>query len=89
MGSLGAMADGSRDRYFQARASRPRSSCPRASRAACPYRGSLTSNIHQLVGGLRSGMGYVGAADLAELRTEGALRAHLARRGCARATCTT
>jgi IMP dehydrogenase len=33
-----------------------------------PYRGSLTSNVHQMVGGLRSGMGYVGAADLAELR---------------------
>ncbi len=33
-----------------------------------PYRGNLTSNIHQLLGGLRSGMGYVGAADLADLR---------------------
>mgnify|MGYP006058017883 FL=1 len=33
-----------------------------------PYRGSLTSNIHQMVGGLRSGMGYLGAADLSELR---------------------
>ncbi len=44
------------------------SSCPRASRAAIPYRGSLTSNIHQLVGGLRSGMGYVGSPTLAALR---------------------
>jgi IMP dehydrogenase len=67
MGSLGAMRKGSKDRYGQAGA-RTRSSCPRASRAACPYRGSLASIVHQLVGGLRSGMGYTGAARSRRLR---------------------
>ena len=42
-----------------------------------PYRGSLSSNVHQLLGGLRSGMGYCGAHDLAELRRSRALRADL------------
>jgi IMP dehydrogenase len=67
MGSLGAMADGSRDRYFQADVEAAKL-VPEGIEGRVPYRGSLTSNVHQLVGGLRSGMGYVGAADLAELR---------------------
>jgi IMP dehydrogenase len=68
MGSLGAMADGSRDRYFQGDVDEPSKLVPEGIEGRVPYRGSLTSNIHQLVGGLRSGMGYVGAADLVELR---------------------
>jgi IMP dehydrogenase len=67
MGSLGAMADGSRDRYFQGDVEAAKL-VPEGIEGRVPYRGSLTSNVHQLVGGLRSGMGYVGAADLAELR---------------------
>jgi IMP dehydrogenase len=57
---------------------RRRSSSPRASRAACPTRAALTASIYQLVGGLRAGMGYVGARDIARSGRE-ALRAHLER----------
>ena len=67
MGSLGAMADGSRDRYFQGDVESAKL-VPEGIEGRVPYRGSLTSNVHQLVGGLRSGMGYVGAGDLTELR---------------------
>jgi IMP dehydrogenase len=67
MGSLGAMSDGSADRYFQAEVDQSKH-VPEGIEGRIPYRGSLTSNIHQLVGGLRSGMGYVGAADLPDLR---------------------
>ena len=68
MGSLGAMTDGSADRYFQAEVRDASKLVPEGIEGRIPYRGSLTSNVHQLVGGLRSGMGYVGSADLAELR---------------------
>ena len=68
MGSIGAMSDGSADRYFQADIRDRGKLVPEGIEGRIPYRGSLTSNIHQLLGGLRSGMGYVGAADLAELR---------------------
>jgi IMP dehydrogenase len=68
MGSLGAMSDGSADRYFQAEVRDASKLVPEGIEGRIPYRGSLTSNVHQLVGGLRSGMGYVGSADLAELR---------------------
>jgi IMP dehydrogenase len=67
MGSLGAMSDGSADRYFQAEVQNTKL-VPEGIEGRIPYRGSLTSNIHQLVGGLRSGMGYVGAPSLPELR---------------------
>jgi IMP dehydrogenase len=68
MGSLGAMADGSADRYFQAEVKDGSKMVPEGIEGRIPYRGSLTSNVHQLVGGLRSGMGYVGAHDLEALR---------------------
>jgi IMP dehydrogenase len=68
MGSLGAMSEGSADRYFQAEIDDHSKLVPEGIEGRIPYRGSLTSNIHQLVGGLRSGMGYVGARDLAQLR---------------------
>jgi IMP dehydrogenase len=70
MGSIGAMTDGSADRYFQAEVEAASEFVPEGIEGRIPYRGSLTSNIHQLVGGLRSGMGYVGAASLAELRSK-------------------
>ena len=68
MGSLGAMADGSADRYFQAEIEHSSKLVPEGIEGRIPYRGNLSSNIHQLVGGLRSGMGYVGAPDLPQLR---------------------
>ena len=68
MGSVGAMTDGSADRYFQAEVVDATKLVPEGIEARIPYRGSLTSNVHQLVGGLRSGMGYVGSPDLAALR---------------------
>ena len=68
MGSLGAMTDGSADRYFQAEVGDANKLVPEGIEGRIPYRGSLTSNIHQLMGGLRSGMGYTGSENLAELR---------------------
>jgi IMP dehydrogenase len=68
MGSIGAMTQGSADRYFQAGVSDAGKLVPEGIEGRIPYRGSLTSNVHQLVGGLRSGMGYVGAPCLAALR---------------------
>ncbi len=70
MGSLGAMADGSKDRYFQGDVEDNRKLVPEGIEGRVPYRGSLSSSIHQLVGGLRAGMGYCGAATLAELRAK-------------------
>ena len=68
MGSMGAMTDGSADRYFQGEVEDSRKLVPEGIEGRIPYRGSLTSNIHQLLGGLRAGMGYVGAASLEALR---------------------
>lgn len=67
MGSLGAMAKGSKDRYGQASVEDTGKLVPEGIEGQVPYRGSLSTNIFQLVGGLRSGMGYVGAKDLLEL----------------------
>ncbi|MBC7385901.1 MAG: IMP dehydrogenase [Cryobacterium sp.] len=70
MGSVGAMAQaqGSKDRYFQAEVSNNDKLVPEGIEGRVPYRGSLGANIHQLVGGLKAGMGYVGAKDLASLQ---------------------
>ena len=68
MGSLGAMAAGSRDRYFQSDVENDKL-VPEGIEGRVPYRGGLSQSIHQLFGGLRSGMGYCGAANLAELRS--------------------
>ena len=67
MGSLGAMSMGSKDRYGQANVEDIGKLVPEGIEGQVPYRGSLSSNIFQLVGGLRSGMGYVGAKNLKEL----------------------
>jgi IMP dehydrogenase len=69
MGSIGAMADGSRDRYFQSNVSNDKL-VPEGIEGRVPYRGSLSQSLHQLYGGLRSGMGYCGAPDLASLRRD-------------------
>ncbi|MDI3317644.1 MAG: IMP dehydrogenase [Bacillota bacterium] len=66
MGSLGAMRQGSSDRYFQEGNGKL---VPEGVEGRVPYRGSLSDMVYQLVGGLRSGMGYVGAPDIETLRT--------------------
>jgi IMP dehydrogenase len=68
MGSIGAMKDGSRDRYFQAEAEGESKLIPEGIEGRVPYRGALANSIFQLVGGLKSGMGYVGARSLEELQ---------------------
>jgi IMP dehydrogenase len=67
MGSLGAMEAGSADRYAQEGAERGKS-VPEGIEGQVPYKGPLSGLVEQLVGGLRSGMGYVGVANLQELR---------------------
>ena len=67
MGSLGAMAAGSRDRYFQLGVETEKL-VPEGIEGRVPYRGSLSQSLHQLFGGLRSGMGYCGAPNLSALR---------------------
>ena len=68
MGSLGAMQEGSADRYFQEE-NDARKFVPEGIEGRVPYKGAVADTIYQLVGGLRSGMGYVGAGDIEELRT--------------------
>jgi len=68
MGSLGAMSQGSSDRYFQSETSTASKLVPEGIEGKVPYRGPLANVIYQLLGGLRSGMGYVGAASIEELQ---------------------
>jgi IMP dehydrogenase len=68
MGSLGAMKQGSGDRYFQEDMESSSKMVPEGIEGKVPFRGPLSDMIYQLVGGLRSGMGYVGAKDIEELR---------------------
>lgn len=70
MGSLGAMAQGSSDRYFQEDTSSPEKLVPEGVEGRVPYKGPMINIIHQLMGGLRSSMGYTGCADLDEMRTK-------------------
>ena len=67
MGSIGAMTERMRDRYGQQEVADGKL-VPEGIEGRVPHRGSLASNVEQLIGGLQSGMGYVGAANLAELR---------------------
>ncbi|MFH2123078.1 MAG: IMP dehydrogenase [Pseudomonadota bacterium] len=68
MGSIGAMRKGSSDRYFQSEVSNQSKLVPEGIEGKVPYRGPLADVIYQLLGGLRSGMGYVGAGTIEELR---------------------
>ncbi|MEC7184168.1 MAG: IMP dehydrogenase, partial [Bdellovibrionota bacterium] len=68
MGSLGAMKQGSKDRYGQASVIDMGKLVPEGIEGQVPYKGPLSTTIYQLVGGLRSGMGYVGAKNLIELK---------------------
>ena len=70
MGSVGAMKDGSKDRYGQGDVEEEMKLVPEGIEGQIPYKGSLAFNVHQLVGGLRSGMGYLGSRTIQELRTK-------------------
>ena len=67
MGSMGAMACGSRDRYFQ---QNNKKLVPEGVEGRVPFRGPVSETIYQMMGGLRSGMGYVGAHNIEQLRTQ-------------------
>jgi IMP dehydrogenase len=69
MGSLGAMAKGSSDRYFQDKSAGVEKLVPEGIEGRIPYKGSMTAIVHQLMGGLRASMGYTGCRNLDELRT--------------------
>ena len=72
MGSIGAMeGGGSKDRYFQEAEDEPIKLVPEGIEARVPYRGAVKNIVHQLIGGLRSGMGYTGCGDLETLRSKG------------------
>jgi len=67
MGSLGAMAEGSKDRYFQENMDKL---VPEGIEGRIPYKGAIADTIFQLVGGLRAGMGYCGVRNIEELKTK-------------------
>jgi len=67
MGSLGAMAEGSSDRYFQEDAQKL---VPEGIEGRTPYKGSVSETVFQLIGGLRAGMGYCGVINIEELQTK-------------------
>ncbi|RKH41099.1 IMP dehydrogenase [Corallococcus sp. AB049A] len=69
MGSLGAMKQGAKDRYFQSDVEAVKL-VPEGIEGRVPYKGTLAMNVHQMLGGIRSGMGYVGCATIEELRTK-------------------
>ncbi len=70
MGSIGAMKEGSKDRYFQADVETAQKLVPEGIEGRVPYKGPLRESIYQLVGGLRSSMGYLGCATIAELHAK-------------------
>ena len=70
MGSLGAMADGSKDRYFQDTTREVEKLVPEGIEGRVPFKGPMAAIVHQMVGGLRASMGYTGCASIAEVRTK-------------------
>ena len=71
MGSIGAMKEGSKDRYFQADVESEIKLVPEGIEGMVPLRGPLGANVHQLMGGLRAGMGYTGCRTITELQAKG------------------
>ncbi|MWC30701.1 IMP dehydrogenase [Paenibacillus sp. MMS18-CY102] len=67
MGSLGAMKEGSKDRYFQENENKL---VPEGIEGRVPYKGAMADTVHQLIGGLRSGMGYCGTSSIEELKND-------------------
>jgi IMP dehydrogenase len=74
MGSIGAMARGSADRYFQQDIKDQLKLVPEGIEGQVAYRGPVSAVVHQLVGGLRAGMGYAGSPDIAELQRSATFR---------------
>jgi IMP dehydrogenase len=74
MGSLGAMARGSADRYFQQEITDTLKLVPEGIEGRVPYKGPVAQVLHQLVGGLKAGMGYTGSATIAELQRNARFR---------------
>jgi IMP dehydrogenase len=70
MGSLGAMQKGSSDRYFQSDETSERKLVPEGIEGRVPFKGPVSAVIHQLIGGLRSGMGYCGCATIEAMHTD-------------------
>ncbi|MEM7277041.1 MAG: IMP dehydrogenase [Pseudomonadota bacterium] len=70
MGSIGAMAQGSSDRYFQDATEELEKLVPEGIEGRVPYKGSLVAIVHQLLGGLRAAMGYTGCHDIAEMNSK-------------------
>jgi IMP dehydrogenase len=68
MGSIGAMQQGSKDRYFQDREDNAEKLVPEGIEGRVPYKGSVKNVIHQLMGGLRASMGYVGVGNIKDMR---------------------
>ena len=67
MGSIAAMENGSKDRYFQSDVTNERKFVPEGIEGKVPYKGDLASNIYQMTGGIKSGLGYIGAKNIEEL----------------------
>ena len=74
MGSIGAMARGSADRYFQQDVKDALKLVPEGIEARVPYKGPVEAVLHQMVGGLRAGMGYTGSSNIAELQRNARFR---------------
>ena len=70
MGSIGAMEQGSKDRYFQAHEEEKAKLVPEGVEGRVPHKGPLSSSVHQLIGGLKAGMGYCGCKNLKELKAK-------------------
>jgi len=70
MGSIAAMEQGSSDRYFQDKDAGAEKLVPEGIEGRVPFKGPMTAIVHQLLGGIRSSMGYVGCANLEEMRTK-------------------
>ena len=70
MGSIGAMQQGSSDRYFQEMTAEAEKLVPEGIEGRVPYKGSLVAIVHQLMGGVRASMGYTGCANIEEMRTK-------------------
>ena len=69
MGSIGAMERGSKDRYFQSHEQEKSKLVPEGVEGRVPYKGQMAASVHQLIGGLKAGMGYCGAENLKALKT--------------------
>jgi len=88
MGSLGAMSEGSADRYFQDSSKNTDKYVPEGIEGRVPYKGSVLAILYQLVGGVRSSMGYCGCTSIDELRIRRSSSRSL-QRACASRMCMT